>query len=83
MFPPMCERRSSTRVSILGLLLVCSMRSLSKYRREGKCEEEGWKLIGERGEVRYTYTGNNSVAHTGLGPAVDFQIIPTEVSAVA
>ncbi|OWY55925.1 hypothetical protein AALT_g11252 [Alternaria alternata] len=35
------------------------------------------------GEVRYTYTGNNSVAHTGLGLAVDFQIIPTEVSAVA
>ena len=45
--------------------------------------ERGCKLIGDRGEVRYTYRGNNSVAHTGLGPAVNFQIIPTEVSAVA
>lgn len=68
---------------MLGLLLVCGVRSLSKYRCEGICEGEGWKLIGDRGQVRYTYTGNNSVAHTGLGPAVDFQIIPTEVSAVA
>jgi hypothetical protein len=79
----MCKRGSSTRVSILGLSVVCSMRSLSKYRREGICDEEGCRLIGDRGEVRYTYTGNNSVAHTGLGPVVDFQIIPTEVSAVA
>lgn len=37
----------------------------------------------DRGDVTYTYTGNNSVAHTGLGPAVDFTIIPTEVTAVA
>ncbi|KAL1796121.1 hypothetical protein ACET3X_006345 [Alternaria dauci] len=36
-----------------------------------------------QGDVTYTYTGNNSVAHTGLGPAVEFQIIPTEVTAVA
>ncbi|KAL6707100.1 hypothetical protein ACN47E_004852 [Coniothyrium glycines] len=32
--------------------------------------------------IKYTYTGNNSVAHTGSGPAVDFTIIPTEVFAV-
>lgn len=59
------------------------MRLLSKYRREGIYDEERCRLISDRGEVRYTYTGNNSVAHTGLGPAVEFQITPTEVSAVA
>ena len=31
---PVCKRGSSTRVLMLGLLLVCSMRSLSKYRCE-------------------------------------------------
>jgi hypothetical protein len=36
-----------------------------------------------QGEVKYTYTGKGVVAHTEQGPAVDFQIIPTEVSAVA
>jgi hypothetical protein len=40
-------------------------------------------LMKSRGEVRYTYSGNNSVAHTGQGPAVNFTIIPTQVSAVA
>jgi hypothetical protein len=34
-----------------------------------------------RNGVRYTYTGNNSIGHGGA-PA-DFDIIPTEVSAVA
>ncbi|KAH9883081.1 hypothetical protein J1614_000451 [Plenodomus biglobosus] len=34
-------------------------------------------------EVRYTYTGNASVAHTGTAPAVDFTITPTHVDAVA
>ncbi|EMD59137.1 hypothetical protein COCSADRAFT_101937 [Bipolaris sorokiniana ND90Pr] len=41
------------------------------------------KYSFKQGDVTYTYTGNNSVAHTGLGPAVDFTIIPTEVTAVA
>ncbi|KAH7392938.1 hypothetical protein BKA66DRAFT_567664 [Pyrenochaeta sp. MPI-SDFR-AT-0127] len=36
----------------------------------------------EQNGVKYTYTGNNSVAHTGNGPAVEFTIIPTEVYAV-
>ncbi|KAF1844796.1 uncharacterized protein K460DRAFT_98885 [Cucurbitaria berberidis CBS 394.84] len=36
----------------------------------------------EQNGVKYTYTGNNSVAHTGNGPAVEFTIIPTEVFAV-
>jgi hypothetical protein len=79
----MCKRRSSTKVSISGLSLVCNTRSLSEYRPERMSVKGYAKLIGDRGEVRYTYTGNNSVAHTGLGPAVDFQVIPTEVSAVA
>jgi hypothetical protein len=41
------------------------------------------ELTIDRGEVRYTYSGNNSVAHTGQGPSVNFTIIPTEVTAVA
>ncbi|KAI4941717.1 hypothetical protein J4E91_010591 [Alternaria rosae] len=36
-----------------------------------------------QGEVRYTYTGNETVKHTGLGPSVNFSIVPTEVTAVA
>lgn len=44
---------------------------------------ESRELTCGRGEVTYTYTGNDTVKHTGLGPAVNFSIVPTEVTAVA
>jgi len=33
--------------------------------------------------VRYTYTGNRTVEHTGLEAGAIFTITPSEVSAVA
>ncbi|CAE7194884.1 hypothetical protein PTNB73_08537 [Pyrenophora teres f. teres] len=36
-----------------------------------------------QGEVRYTYTGNRTVEHTGLEAGAIFTITPSEVSAVA
>ena len=68
-------------------LLVCSILLRSEYilwkEGWGRGFEGWWELTCGRGEVRYTYTGNETVMHTGLGPAVEFSIVPTEVTAVA
>ena len=70
---------------MLARLLVCSTRLRSEYTLWWKlrCFWRWQELTCGRGEVRYTYTGNETVKHTGLGPSVNFSIVPTEVTAVA